>query len=65
MVRYSSEEDCTIPSNLNLKSPSELSRLDLRVLVQIDEEQMVMLGGSAATASHALLYNLTSGQSSR
>jgi len=24
-----------------------------------------MLGGSAATASHALLYNLTSGQSSR
>ena len=26
---------------------------------------MVMLGGSAETASHALLYNLTSGQSSR
>ena len=26
---------------------------------------MVMLGGSADTASHALLYNLTSGQSSR
>ena len=33
--------------------------------VQIDEEQMVMLGGSADTASHALLYNLTSGQSAR
>ena len=33
--------------------------------VQIDEEQMVMLGGSADTASHALLYNLTSGQSTR
>ena len=26
---------------------------------------MVLLGGSAASASHALLYNLTSGQSSR
>jgi len=33
--------------------------------VMINEEQMVLLGGSAASASHALLYNLTSGQSSR
>ena len=32
---------------------------------QIDEEQMIMLGGSADTASHVLLYNLTSGQSVR
>jgi len=33
--------------------------------VMINEEQMVLLGGSASSAFHALLYNLTSGQSSR